>query len=136
MPLVKHTNWTTILPNPPVPFSLTKLPINIPNDIKKIEESLDMLGDVTKGFEVEANIDEVYVDEDDLPKPDETYDDGYEDAMNLIQNERTAITQLYGCLFQKIEHLAYGYGNQDPLTKEDIQTIRELLHYRFKEWQK
>lgn len=103
------------------------------NDIKKIEESLDMLGNVTKGFEVEANIDEVYVDEDDLPKTDETYDDGYEDAMNLIQNERTAITQLYGCLFQKIEHLAYGYGNQDPLTKEDIQTIRELLHYRFRE---
>ena len=34
------------------------------NDIKKIEESLDMLGNVTKGFEVEANIDEVYVDED------------------------------------------------------------------------
>ena len=103
------------------------------NDIKKIEESLDMLGDVIKGFEVEANVDEVYVDEDDLPKPDETYDDGYEDAMNLIRNERTAITQLYGCLFQKIEHLAYGYGNQDPLTKEEIQTIRELLHYRFRE---
>ena len=39
IPLVKHTNWTTILPNPPVPFSLTKLPINIPNDIKKIENS-------------------------------------------------------------------------------------------------
>lgn len=103
------------------------------NDIKKIEESLDMLGDVIKGFEVEANVDEVYIDEENLPKPDETYDDGYEDAMNLIRNERTAITQLYGCLFQKIEHLAYGYGNQDPLTKEDIQTIRELLHIRFAE---
>ena len=36
------------------------------NDIKKIEESVDMLGDVTKGFEVEANVDEVYIDEDDL----------------------------------------------------------------------
>ena len=102
------------------------------NDIKKIEEALDMLGDVTKGFEVEANVDEVYVDEDDLPKSDETYDDGYENAINLIQNERLAIVQSYGCLFQKIEHLAYGYGNQDPLTKEEIQTIRDLLNYRFR----
>lgn len=102
------------------------------NDVKKLKETLDMLGNVTKGFEVEANVDEVYVNEDDLSKLDETYNDGYKDAMDLIKNERTAITQLYSCLFQKIEHLAYGYGNQDPLTKEDIQTIRELLQYRFR----
>ena len=37
IPLVKHTSCTTILPTPPVPFSLTKLPINIPMEINKIE---------------------------------------------------------------------------------------------------
>ena len=37
IPLVKHASCTTILPTPPVAFSLTKLPINIPMEINKIE---------------------------------------------------------------------------------------------------
>ena len=41
IPLVKHTNCTIILPNPPVAFSLTKLPIKIPIEIKNIEIIID-----------------------------------------------------------------------------------------------
>ena len=41
IPLVKHTNWTTILPSPPVPFSLTRLPIKIPKAIKNIDIIID-----------------------------------------------------------------------------------------------
>ena len=37
IPLVKHTSWTTILPIPPVAFSLTKLPIKIPKEINNKE---------------------------------------------------------------------------------------------------
>lgn len=98
------------------------------NDIKKIEESLDMLGDVTKGFEVEATVDEVYIDEDDLRdeiKGD--YDDGYSEAMESVENEREAIYQVYGCLLQKLERLAYGYGNQEPLTQDELKKIKEII---------
>ena len=42
IPLVKHTSCTITLPNPPVPFSLTKLPINIPNPINKIEITIEI----------------------------------------------------------------------------------------------
>lgn len=98
------------------------------NDIKKIEESLDMLGDVTKGFEVEATVDEVYIDEDDLR--DETkgdYDDGYNEAMEIVKSEREAVYQIYGCLLQKLERLAYGYGNQEPLTQDELKKIKEII---------
>lgn len=98
------------------------------NDIKKIEESLDMLGDVTKGFEVEANVDGVYIDEDDLR--DETkgdYDEGFEDAMERVASERKGIYQVYGCLLQKLEHLAYGYGNQEALTQDELKKIKEII---------
>lgn len=98
------------------------------NDIKKIEESLDMLGDVTKGFEVEANVDEVYIDEDDLS--DETkgdYDEGFEDAMERVASERKGIYQVYGCLLQKLERLAYGYGNQEALTQDELKKIKEII---------
>ena len=98
------------------------------NDIKKIEESLDMLGDVTKGFEVEANVDEVYIDEDDLR--DETkgdYDEGFEDAMERVASERKGIYQVYGCLLQKLERLAYGYGNQEALTQDELKKIKEII---------
>ena len=98
------------------------------NDIKKIEESLDMLGDVTKGFEVEANVNEVYIDEDDLR--DETkgdYDEGFEDAMERVASERKGIYQVYGCLLQKLERLAYGYGNQKALTQDELKKIKEII---------
>lgn len=98
------------------------------NDIKKIEESLDMLGDVTKGFEVEANVDEVYIDEDDLR--DETkgdYDEGFEDAMERVASERKGVYQVYGCLLQKLERLAYGYGNQEALTQDELKKIKEII---------
>ena len=98
------------------------------DDIKKIEESLDMLGDVTKGFEVEANVDEVYIDEDDLR--DETkgdYDEGFEDAMERVASERKGIYQVYGCLLQKLERLAYGYGNQEALTQDELKKIKEII---------
>lgn len=98
------------------------------NDKKKIEESLDMLGDVTKGFEVEANVDEVYIDEDDLR--DETkgdYDEGFEDAMERVASERKGIYQVYGCLLQKLERLAYGYGNQEALTQDELKKIKEII---------
>lgn len=42
IPLVKHTSWTTMLPIPPVPLSLTKLPIRIPSAINNIETIIEI----------------------------------------------------------------------------------------------
>ena len=36
-----------------------------------------------------------------------------------------------GLLLQKLDHLAYGYGNQEPLTKDEIKKIKELLNYEY-----
>ena len=33
---------------------------------------------------------------------------------------------------QKLEHLAYGYGKQEPLTVDEIKKIKELLDYKLK----
>ena len=41
IPLVKQTSCTTMLPTPPVAFSLTKLPINIPSAINKTDITID-----------------------------------------------------------------------------------------------
>ena len=41
IPLVKHTSCTITLPTPPLAFSLTKLPINIPKAINSIDISKD-----------------------------------------------------------------------------------------------
>ena len=36
-----------------------------------------------------------------------------------------------GLLLQKLDHLAYGYGSQEPLTKDEIKKIKELLDYEY-----
>ena len=41
IPLVKQTSWTIILPTPPDAFSLTRLPINKPKAIYKMEITKD-----------------------------------------------------------------------------------------------
>ena len=43
IPLVKQTSCTIILPTPPDAFSLTRLPINIPNAINNIETNIDAI---------------------------------------------------------------------------------------------
>lgn len=104
-------------------------------DIDNLEKSLKFLSNILTEFSLEAFINEVYVDECDLKELTKgNYDDGYNDAMDRMETEQKAITQNYGCLLQKIEHLAYGYGNQDPLTKDEIQKIRDILHDRLRAW--
>ena len=100
-------------------------------DIDNLEKALKFLGNLLTKFSLEAYVTSVYVDESDyqdLTHGD--YDAGYEDAKNREENEIQYILQNYGCLLQKVDRLAYGYGNQDPLTREEIATIRELIRDR------
>jgi hypothetical protein len=39
--------------------------------------------------------------------------------------------QKYGMLLYKLDKLAYNYGKQESLTKDEIKTIKELLDYEY-----
>ena len=60
-------------------------------------------------------------------KNDDFYDDGYEDAMTERNRCRSAVETHYSLLMQKLERLAYGYGNPEPLTRDEIRKIKDLL---------
>lgn len=99
-------------------------------EMKKFEDALAMLGNFLGGFQLEAYIDDLYVDEDVLKDDKGSYDDGYNDAIETIENSNKQFMQTYGCLLQKIERLANGYGNQESLTKEEIKVISDVLASR------
>lgn len=104
-------------------------------DIDNLEKSLNFLSKILTKFSLEAYVSEVWIDDYDLKELTKgNYDDGYNDAIDRMEAEQKAITQNHGCLLQKIEHLAYGYGNQDPLTKDEIQKIRDILHDKLRAW--
>lgn len=60
-----------------------------------------------------------------------TYNDGYEDGIEHIRKYKKEMKITNGLLLQKLDHLAYGYGNQEPLTKDEIKKIKELLDYEY-----
>ena len=103
-------------------------------ELNKLDEALNMLSDYPNSFNVEAIVDEVEVSEDDIDEAYEDihgtssgYDDGYEDAMAERNRCRNAIETHYSLLMQKLERLAYGYGNPEPLTRDEIKKVKDLL---------
>lgn len=60
-----------------------------------------------------------------------TYNDGYEDGIEHTIKYKENMKLNNGLLLQKLDHLAYGYGNQEPLTKDEIKKIKELLDYEY-----
>lgn len=60
-----------------------------------------------------------------------TYNDGYNDGIDHIRKYKEDMKITNGLLLQKLDHLAYGYGNQEPLTKNEIKKIKELLDYEY-----
>ena len=103
-------------------------------EIKKLEEALEMLYWYPEKFRVEANIDEVELSEDTIDEAYEDihgtsrgYDDGYEDAMAERERFAKRINQEHGMLMQKLERLAYNYGNPEPLTQDEIRKIKDIL---------
>lgn len=107
-------------------------------EIEKLEESLDMLYHYPNTFQVEANVDEVELSEDtikdaykDIHSYEGSYDDGYEDGISHIRKYKQDIQYKHSILFQKLEHLCFNYGKQEELTKDELKTIRDLLHYEY-----
>lgn len=106
-------------------------------DYEKIETGLNLLHDVFCNFQVDAMIDEIDLDEDVIDEAysdlhgDSTYDDGVNDACNNIRKYKLSMKQKHGMLLYKLDKLAYNYGKQESLTKDEIKTIKELLDYEY-----
>lgn len=104
-------------------------------ELEELEKSLEKLDNID--CVLDGKIDEVEVSEDvideaygDIHKCG-TYDDGYNDGIEHIRKYKQDMKITNGLLLQKLDHLAYGYGNQEPLTKDEIKNIKELLDYEY-----
>lgn len=104
-------------------------------ELEELEKGLEKLDNVD--CILDGKIDEVEVSEDvidnaygDIHKCG-TYDDGYNDALEHIRKYRENVKISHGLLLQKLDHLAYGYGNQEPLTEDEIKKIKDLLEYEY-----
>lgn len=102
----------------------------ISNALKKLDtDSYDYtVSSFIKDIDLDADIiDEAYGD---IHKVG-TYNDGYNDGIEHIRKYKEDMKITNGLLLQKLDHLAYGYGNQKPLTKDEIKKIKELLDYEY-----
>lgn len=104
-------------------------------ELEELEKSLEKLDNID--CTLDGKIDEVEVSEDvidevygDIHKVG-TYNDGYNDGIEHIRKYKEDMKITNGLLLQKLDHLAYGYGNQEPLTKDEIKKIKELLDYEY-----
>lgn len=104
-------------------------------ELEELEKNLEKLDNID--CVLDGKIDEVEVSEDvideaygDIHKVG-TYNDGYNDGIEHIRKYKDDMKITNGLLLQKLDHLAYGYGNQEPLTKDEIKKIKELLDYEY-----
>lgn len=108
-------------------------------DLDKLKDALDMLSDFPEYFRLNARVDEIELSDDDVDDAyadihgeTDTYEDGYEAAKEEVNKFINGANLIYGCLMQKLEHLAYSYGKQESLTIDEIKKIKELLDYKLK----
>lgn len=101
-------------------------------DITKVKKAMEVLTDVK--FSLDGYIDNMYVSEDSIYEDgnEETYDKGYAQAIEDVNNRKEAVKQKYSMLFYKLEKLAYGFGNTTPLTSDELKDIKYLLDYEYK----
>ena len=108
-----------------------------PEEINEISNALEKLNTNSNDYNLSVFINDIDLDEDtideaygDIHKVG-TYNNGYEDGIEHIRKYKKDMKITNGLLLQKLDHLAYGYGNQEPLTKDEIKKIKELLEYEY-----
>ncbi|MBR2240130.1 MAG: hypothetical protein IKO49_01080 [Bacilli bacterium] len=108
-----------------------------PEEINEISNALEKLNTNSNDYNLSVFINDIDLDEDtideaygDIHKVG-TYNNGYEDGIDHIRKYKKEMKITNGLLLQKLDHLAYGYGNQEPLTKDEIKKIKELLEYEY-----
>lgn len=108
-----------------------------PEEINEISNALKKLDIDSYDYTVSSFIKDIDLDADIIDDAygeihaKGTYNDGYEDGIEHIRKYKEDMKITNGLLLQKLDHLAYGYGNQEPLTKDEIKKIKELLEYEY-----
>ena len=108
-----------------------------PEEINEISNALKKLDIDSYDYTVSSFIKDIDLDADIIDDAYSeihakgTYRDGYEDGIEHTLKYKENMKLDNGLLLQKLEHLAYGYGNQEPLTKDEIKKIKELLDYEY-----
>lgn len=108
-----------------------------PEEINEISSALKKLDTDSYDYTISSFIKDIDLDADTIDDAygeihaKGTYNDGYEDGIEHIRKYKKEMKITNGLLLQKLDHLAYGYGNQEPLTKDEIKKIKELLEYEY-----
>ena len=102
-------------------------------NLKHINKLLDLLKN--EEITVEGYIRDCEVDEDEIVEAynrinneddDGTYEDGYNDAKAEIKENQKRMKFSSKALW-KLEKIAYNFGNQEEITREDCREILRLL---------
>ena len=94
--------------------------------VDKVMELLEKAGNSYELANVDCYIDQVDVDEDDIPMKD-NYDDGYDAAKEEVEKTIDRVKSLKSPLIMKIERKAFNYGKQEDITREDCKELIELI---------
>lgn len=100
-------------------------------NLKHINKLLDLLKN--EEITVEGYIRDCEVDEDEIVEAynrinneDGTYEDGYNDAKDEIKENQRRM-KFSSKVLWKLEKIAYNFGNQEEITREDCREILHLL---------
>ena len=109
-------------------------------ELKQIEDSLNKLSLYNQEYNILGYVEDIDLTEDDIDdayfkihEGEGSYDDGYDEALECVRQSKIKTKMNNGLLLQKLEHLAYGYGNQELLTKDEIKKIKELLDNEYED---
>lgn len=94
--------------------------------VDKVMELLEKAGNSYELTSVDCYIDQVDVDEDDIPMKD-NYDDGYDAAKEEVEKTIDRVKSLKSPLIMKIERKAFNYGKQEDITRKDCKELIELI---------
>ena len=107
------------------------------NEQTTFEELLDKLEDIEID-NVDVYLRSIHVSEDDISEAYEDYvnddryqdgyEEGYEDGVDSLERESRLLHINYGCLLQKLEQIAYHYGNPQQFTDKDAKEILEIIN--------
>jgi len=110
--------------------------------LNTVKKALDILKDSNINFhDIMVYCDNIELDDDTIndayneinwdQNDGDTYEDGYDSALDNIERQKKALKDRYSTLFHKLDKLVYNYGNPENLTKEEIRDILNILEYNY-----
>lgn len=96
------------------------------NAVDMVIELLEKSGNSYELTNIDCYVDNVEVDDDNLPIKD-NYDDGYDAAKEEVEKTIDRVKSLKSPLITKIERKAFNYGKQEEITREDCRELIDLI---------